>query len=355
MVARTLFLIPNPERNLSAMDTLADVFKSDLFRTTSLTAAINKQPSPPTLLGDLKIFQEAGVETTSIVIEMQDGQLVLIPSKPRGAQGTPMKDGKRSGISLEIPHLPAVDHLTPDQVQNVRQFGTPNQLLSIQAKRDEKLLNMSNSLDYTLEYHRLGAVQGMILDADGSTIYDLYDEFGVDEPAPIDFTLDEDFDPTKAGPIEQKLFTVKNSIRLALKNKQPTGLIALCGDAFFPKLTGNPEVRQTYMNQAAANDLRNGDVQDRVFYRGCNFIHYPGYGDAKIADNECRFVPLGVPGLFITRFAPAPYFSAVNTTGLPKYTLATLDQSGEKYIELEAQSNPINVCTRPDALFKGTI
>lgn len=335
------------------MNTLADVFKSDLFTTTSLTAAINKTPMPPSLLGDLKIFEESGVETTSVVIEMLDGALVIVPSKPRGAPGTPMKDGKRSAISLEAPHLPVVDRLTPDQIQNVRQFGTPNQLVSLQSKRDEKLASMSRSLDYTLEYHRLGAIQGLILDADGSTLFDLYDEFNVDEPDPVNFELTTAYDPTTQGPVEQAIFTVKENIRQALKNRQPTGLLALCGKSFFPKLTGYPEVRQTYLNQAAANDLRNGDVQDKFNYRGCTFIHYPGYGDVEIADDECRFVPLGIPGLFITRFAPAPYFSAVNTTGLPKYTLATLDPSGEKYIELEAQSNPVNICTRPDALFKG--
>jgi hypothetical protein len=337
------------------MNTLADVFNTDLFSTTSLTASINKQPVPPSVIGDLKIFSEAGIETTSVVIESQGGTLTLVPNKPRGAPGTPFKDSKRSGITLTVPHLPAVDHLTPDQVQNVRQFGTPNQLLSIQAKRDEKLANMSRSLDYTLEYHRLGAVQGVILDADGTVIYDLFNQFNVAAPADVDFTLDVAYDPTAQGPIETKLFSVKNTIRTALLNQQPTGLLALCGDTFFQKLTAHPEVRATYLNQAAANDLRQTDVQDKFFYRGCTFIHYPGYGNVAIAANDCRFVPLGVPDLFITRFAPAPYFSAVNTTGLPKYTLATLDPSGEKYIELEAQSNPINVCTRPEVLIKGTV
>ena len=33
-------------------------------------------------------------------------------------------------------------------------------------------------LDPTLEYQRLGAVKGVILNADGSTMYDLFSEFG---------------------------------------------------------------------------------------------------------------------------------------------------------------------------------
>jgi hypothetical protein len=34
--------------------------------------------------------------------------------------------------------------------------------------------------------------------------------------------------------------------------------------------------------------------------------------------------------------------------------MATPDQTGEKYLEIEAQMNPLHICTRPEALFKGS-
>ena len=40
---------------------------------------------------------------------------------------------------------------------------------------------MSNKLDITEEFLRVGAVRGEILDADGSVLYDLFDEFGVEQ------------------------------------------------------------------------------------------------------------------------------------------------------------------------------
>ena len=42
-----------------------------------------------------------------------------------------------------------------------------------------KLQNMRNKHAITLEYLRMGALKGVILDADGSTLYNLYTEFGI--------------------------------------------------------------------------------------------------------------------------------------------------------------------------------
>ena len=76
----------------------------------------------------------------------------------------------------------------------------------------------------------------------------------------------------------------------------------------------------------------------------------------KVGDANARFFPMGIPGLFLTRFAPANYIEALNTKGLPKYAKAAPDPSGfNKFINLEAQSNPLNLCTKPLVLRKGTL
>lgn len=86
---------------------------------------------------------------------------------------------------------------------------------------------------------------------------------------------------------------------------------------------------------------------------GCTFERYRGrVGDiGYVADDEAHAVPEGVPELFITRFAPADYVEAVNTTGLPYYAKQELMDFG-KGVEIEAQSNPIHLCTRPKAIVK---
>ena len=331
---------------------LTDIFRSDLFRTTSLSAAINAVETPPQRIAELGLFEEKGVRTTSVVIERKDGVVSILPAKARGADPTPMTDRTRTGISLEVPHVPARARILAGEVRGVRAFGSESDLETIETVRDEKLSDMDDSLSATEEYHRLGAIQGIILDADGSVIYDLFDEFGVTEPDPIYLDLSAAHTPG-TGIIRKKLTLLKDRMRRTLKNKMVTGVWAPCGAGLFNDLTNHPEIRETYLNQQEAADLRGGNPLERFVYGGTLFELYPGYGDVEIAEGECRFVPMGVKGLFQSSFAPAPYFSAVNTPGLPRYALASLDPTGEKWIDLEGQSNGLHICTRPEALIPG--
>ncbi|MET3665909.1 major capsid protein [Caulobacter sp. 1776] len=338
--------------------TLLDVFKSSLFTSTSLAAKVDRIPYVPQVLAQLGIFEEDGVSTTSMYIERRHHQLALVPAKPRGAPGTPITGPKRDGIQLEIPHLPLTAHITPDELQNVRGFGTPGMLVGVQEKRDEKLEAMSRNHDLTLEYHRLGAIGGVILDANGDVLIDLYDKFEIDQPDDIELELDDAYDPNdpaKAGAIRKQITGATRKIRDALGGVAPKGFVALCGDDYFDKLTNHPEVNRTYLNQTAANDLREGDPIEKVKYGNVTHLNYRGWGNVAVPTDECRYIPIGVPGLFLTRFAPGPLFSAVNTKGKPKYVVPSIDKTGEKEIELEMQSNPINICTRPDCLFTGKI
>lgn len=62
-----------------------DIFGNSAFSLTSLTDAINKVPFVPGRLGQLGIFDESGVSTTSVIIEEREGSLTLIETSQRGA------------------------------------------------------------------------------------------------------------------------------------------------------------------------------------------------------------------------------------------------------------------------------
>jgi len=332
---------------------LADVFNTRLFETTSLTAAINAQPYLPSFLGSLGIFEEEGVETTTVFVEVENETLSLVPATPRGAPGTPSTSTKRDGIAFAAPRLLVSDGLMADEVQNVRAFGTEDQAAGIEQKRDQKLARAARDLDLTLEYHRLGAISGIVLDASGSTLFDLYSKFGISTPAPISLELDQ---AAGTADIRKRIAAVKRAINDALGGHRGmmTGILSLCGDDLWDELTNHEELRATYLNQASANDLRESDTLDSFTFGGVRWVNYQGYGSVKIAAAECRFVPLGVPELFKTTFVPADYMEAVNTIGLPRYTKAE-PMRMNRGIELESQSNPITICTRPKALIKGTL
>ena len=334
---------------------LVNVFKTSLFKTTTLTAAINATETPPQRIAQLGLFEEQGVPTTSVVIERKNSRLDIAPVLPRGADPTPMKDPTRQGVSLIIPHVPVRDRLMADELQDVREFGSEDQLVGIESARDEKLQTIDDTLTVTEEYHRLGAIQGLVLDKDGSVLLDLYDEFEVTEPTTIEIDLDRTgWTAEKSGLLRAQFSGLRTQMRQVLENKPVRGVWAPCGEDIYEQIANHPEVRETYLATMEAKDLR-GDPTESFSYGGVLWEKYPGYGDVEMDADECRFIPMGIPGLFISRYAPAPWFSAVNRKGLPRYAMATLDPTGEKWIDLEGQTNGLHICTRPEALIPGRI
>lgn len=331
------------------------IFRNSLFSATALTAAINAADVPVQRIAELGIFEEDGVSTTSVIIERKEQQLIIAPAIARGADPTPMANAKRSGVTLEVPHVPVYDRIGADELQNVRAFGSDNELEGLESVRDDKLAFMDRTLSNTEEYHRLGAVQGLVLNADGSVLFDLFDEFGVTEAADIEIDLTRaGWTAEKSGLLRQQFSGIKSQMRRLLNNQPIKGVHSLCGEEIYEEIANHPEVRETYLATQEAKDLR-GDASETFTYGGVTFEKYPGYGDVEIAADECRFIPLGVPGLFISRFAPANWLSAVNRKGLPRYAMGTPDKTGEKYLELEAQMNGLHICTRPEVLIPGVI
>ena len=62
-----------------------DIFNNDAFSLVSLTDSINDMPFVPGRVGQLGLFVERGVPTTSVMIEEKDGVLSLIEATLRGA------------------------------------------------------------------------------------------------------------------------------------------------------------------------------------------------------------------------------------------------------------------------------
>ena len=168
-----------------------DVFRADAFSITQLTAALNKMPYVPKRLGQLGLFKKQGINTTTVMIEEQNGKLMLIPSAARGSSPNVMGGKPRAARVFNILHLPLAANVMADDVQNIRSFGSESELQSVAEVVNDKLQDMRADFEATHEYHRVGAIQGKLLDADlaGTTLFDWFAEFGQTEiTVNIDFT-----------------------------------------------------------------------------------------------------------------------------------------------------------------------
>lgn len=339
------------------MPNVLDVFKESIFDMASLTAAINKQPFVPGQVGALGIFEEEGIDTTSVIIEELDGKLAMVAPSPRGGPGETIDKDKRKARSFLVPHFQRDDAIMADEVQGVRAFGTDNQLEAVEAKVNARLARHGRDLDTTLELLRVGAIKGLVKDKNGSTMINLFTEFDVAAPSDVGFAL-----TTSTTKVREKCFSVVNAIEDALEATSYSGVHGLCGKNFWIALIEHPLVKETYLNTAQAQELRGNPNSYTFEFGGITFERYRtgskasaanAGGAAFVADDDCRFFPKGVPGLFLTRFAPADYVETVNTIGLPRYA-KQMPMKNDKGIELEVQSNPINLCTQPGVLIRGT-
>ncbi len=328
---------------------MLDVFKSDAFSLVSLTAAIEKLPHRPTRIANLGLFRSSGITTTTAVVEERTGQLTLIETSPRGAPGSQLGGMQRTARSFLVPHLQRESRITADQVQGVRAFGSEDATQAVQAIVNERLATLRAMHDVTLEYHRIGALKGIILDSDGATtVYNLFTEFGlVQQTAAIAFT-------NAATDVRARCVAIQRLIETELGAELVSGYRAFCGDTFFDTLIGHAKVVASLQYQESR--LLRTDLRAGFEFGGITWENYRGTvgGVAFIPTNEAYVFPEGTD-IFRTWNAPADYIETVNTVGLPVYAKLAFDAQYNKFVDIQSQSNPLCMCTKPRAVVKVTM
>ena len=318
--------------------------ESGKFEIRSLTAAINNLEVPKTRLAELKLFEEKGIRTTTIDIEYKDGQIQLVEDVERGADGTPLDDPNRKIYSFRAVHLPVPASVFADDIQNSRAFGEEDELESLQVVIDEKLEIARQSIDITIEYFRFGAIFGKVYSKKGNLIVDLFKVFDIKE---TDGENTVDFNK----PLRTQLLQVKRDSEKHQKGIKAKGYRAFCRPAFFDEMLENESFYKSFERQNDGENLRE-DVRRGVFWQSTWWEEY----DEKFGDKDpmpdkygAVVVPIGKPKMFMTYFSPANYNETVNTVGLPYYTNSE-PKKMNKGVDMEAQSNPMNVCTSPLAV-----
>jgi hypothetical protein len=330
-----------------------DIFNTDAFSVSSLTAALNKPTegqAVPSVIDALFLPGERGISTTTAWVERRGDTLALVPAAERGAPGDTVSSARRDAVPFNAIHLPTVGGINADQVQNVRAFGSESEQQVVERLVQDELERMRRNLAATITYHRMGAIKGQVLDANGSSVLlDIFTAFGVSQQT-MSMELDQSGTDVRAMILKAKRLSEKAIAGSAVVD----GYVALCGESFFDLFIDHETTKAAFDRWMDGEMLRNdprsgfsfGGVVWRELYGRVGAVDFVG-------ENDAYLIPLGVPDLFITRWAPADYMESVNTLGIPYYAKQELRRMG-KGVDMEAQSNPINLCTRPRAVIKLT-
>ena len=278
--------------------------------------------------------------------------LQLVPAQTRGGPGQTLKPKGRKLISVNAVHLPQVDRITADEVQNVRAFGSETELRAVQTVVRDRIAQMKANIDLTLEHQRIGALKGKVMDADGTTeLLDVYSLMGKTQTTqPWNIATSN----TTADP-KALCIALKRLVRNALGGKMFRRVRVICSPGFFDKLVAHQNMKAAWERWQEGAFFRQDQTQGDFEFAGVVFSIYDykiGANDV-IEDGFAYAMPEGVTGMFQMWFAPADYIETVNTNGVPYYAKQWEEPSG-KWVNLESQSNPITLNTLPEGVFKLT-
>ncbi|AGF74832.1 phage protein [Bartonella australis AUST/NH1] len=350
-------------------------FKHDAFSVATMMKAIENYEFKPSLISSLDLFETVETSTTVVGIERCDNRLALIQTSERGA---PLTEGDRSGSNLRFfktTRIAKSDTVKAEEIQDRREFGTEDQLetsMKYIAKIQKKLIS---EIELTWENMQLGAVQGVVLDADGSVIVDWYKEWEITPPKPINFELNTET-TNVANHVDQVITKMVEVSKGAFTDR--SRVIGLCGNEFFSKFKNHKAIRETYLNTALAQTLNSaggiatpsaiGSGSFGSFnFAGVTFINYRSIHNYNVSakagtkraigikPDECQFFPADAPGVFQKTFSPGESLDFVNTVGKPLYTILIADHERNAWVKPEVYSYPLYICTRPEMLFKATI
>lgn len=330
-----------------------NIFNDPAFSIVSMTNAINIIPNKYSRLQELGLFNEKPQTTRTVVVEEQYGVLNLLPTLPEGSPGTVGTRSKRKMRSFTIPHIPHDDVVLPKEVQGVREFGSENQLRTVASVMATHLQTMRDKHAITLEHLKFGALKGLILDADGSVIYNLFDEFEVKQKI-FKFNISQansDFN------VKKICLDLKRYVEDNLQGEICSGLHVLVGEEFFDALTNHHTVKEAYNRWQDGSAFRD-DMRTNFSFAGIMFEEHRGLASTAdgeirrfVEPNEGHLVPLGTSSTFMTHYAPADMMDAVNTIALPLYAMQE-SRDFNRGTDIHTQSNPLPLCHRPKLLVK---
>ncbi|MEM6901318.1 MAG: major capsid protein [Pseudomonadota bacterium] len=333
-----------------------DVFNSSAFSTTSLSGRVEKMDYVPQMLGSLNMFDPEPVRTRNIFVDRIDGGLTLIPTSADGAPPESLVGDSRDAVSLRTTRLAKEFTLYAHELDGIRAFGTETELMQVQREYDRRTQRIRADMEVTHEHHRLGALQGVLLDSDGTTvIYDYSAEFNEAIPAAVSFELDvAGTDVNKAS----KSIT-RSMARSGRGSLAGSTIHAVCGDAFYDDLVSHPNVEKFYLNQSEARQARadQGAVFESFGFGNITYHNYRGTDDnstVAVPDDEAKFFPVGARDVFKVAMSPLESIEYVNTPGQMLYAMNIRDRDRNMWTKGEIYSYPLYVCQQPRVLRRAT-
>lgn len=328
-----------------------DIFNKDPFRLVSVLAAIEATPAVQTIIGDLNLFRRETSVTPTVRIEYRDGLMGLLTTKARGSgQGDINTLPKARVRTFEIPHLPKRFTITADELPSMRSWDKQTQVTVTEILGRHISLARAE-MDATLEYHRIGALKGVITDPNGDVILNLWNEFNV-----VQEEIGIDFDSPLS--IRKSMREAQRYLSTTLGQITTHRFVVLCGANFYDSMIDSEQMAG--IDGINIPDQRLGEFRRNDYYQvnfgvyNAVFIPYEAQvgGVPFLEPDEAIMFPTNIPGLFRDIVGPCDTFAK----RVRDFSVDVGD--GTDYntkLEYRAQTNRLQLVTRPKLIVKLTM
>jgi hypothetical protein len=335
---------------------IVDIFNDDAFSLLSMTNAIERVYAPSSAILTSGLFTQVPINTPAAVIDMKERHFNIIPLQNRGEPIPRRTFTKGAKMLLDTYRIGIGDKAMAHELQFLLQFGTTDEMIKAAqvwlAQRQKALIT---DHDATLEHMYLGALDGKLIDHDGTVVIDWFTEFNLTRNPVVDLPLATASD----GALRQLLeSTIVRPMRRKAAGAKFSYVRAFCGDEAWDKLGTNPEMRESFKVQQAGQALRDPTLGQSLNFAGIVWENYvsDSEGKLKIAPDEVRFIPAGADNtVFQDVVAPGETFADVGTFGKPIYSRVIPDDKRDSYVEYEVMSYRAAYCTRPELLISGAL
>jgi hypothetical protein len=346
------------------MELSLDILRNDAFSVTSLRRLVDNLPFVPTMLGDMGLFTPQPVRTREIVLYEEDGNVHLIPTTEIGSPDVhQIRDTGRARL-LHTKRLAKMDTVRAGELIGIANTAIPEtiRLRTAQELTAKRLAKLKSDMEATKELHRLGALQGKLVDANGTVIYNYFDEYGISQPATINLNF------AATSETDLMMFFQENVIvpmELTLKDRAAGGVRVGClvGDYFWGRLMRHPGFRKMFELQAlaragAADVLYRPNNWRTIEFAGITWINYRGStgGEIAIPAADAIFFPIGATDVFDVYWAPGETLLDITEPGRPEYSYLQPDvrTAMPEKLDIFLRSYPLYACIYPKCLIRMT-
>mgnify|MGYP001809645939 CR=1 FL=1 len=325
------------------------------YTGTQLTTRVNRVPNTYGRINELGIFgADRGSASTNVEVPMSAFSSAILANAPRGGDIPFLSNSNQGSIVIPAPYLPLGAAIGPGDIQNqiVLDQATGPRPKTLSDALAEKMMQLKLSHAMSLEYLRMQALKGKLIDGKNKMLHDLHAIFGFQK-----VTVYFDLENPNVN-VKEKTKQLARLIEVELRGETMTGVHAFVSPEFFDLLEEHPSVNKYFLNQMAATGKGTEDLRKGFRFGSMVFEEYNAVAPG-IDGKSYRFVeeglghafPLGTTNSFQNHFAPPHQISGANMPGMQLYISPHILPHNEG-VELKSESSPLPLCVRPELLIE---